>query len=329
MTSEAKLEANRRNAKKSTGPRTDAGKALARYNAVRHGVLTAAPLLPGEDAAAWDRHNAGVAASLAPAGALEEALAGRVALTLWRLGRFARAEALSTAADIAEVVLPKPPSDMDSIMPRVDRTLSAIEGAGKRVAELKVDWREALRAARSLERLPAAADGDPVRGAAAVVRAVRGTAGTCERKGARPPRDPRELAGLADGEPWTAGRLRHAIAVLAAGVGGEPGWLAGATLAALRRRARALAAEWEDARARFAGLAERVRTAPARRAAAAMLPRADRGDLMIRYESHLQKLLTTTLHELERLQALRVGRAVVPPIAVDVTVTGPALTAGD
>ena len=37
MTSEAQIEANRRNAKKSTGPRTESGKALARYNAVRQG----------------------------------------------------------------------------------------------------------------------------------------------------------------------------------------------------------------------------------------------------------------------------------------------------
>ena len=46
--------ADRRNARKSTGPRTDSGKALARTNAVRHGVLTAASVLPGEDIAAWD-----------------------------------------------------------------------------------------------------------------------------------------------------------------------------------------------------------------------------------------------------------------------------------
>ena len=43
---------------------------------------------------------------------------------------------------------------------------------------------------------------------------------------------------------------------------------------------------------------------------------------MIRYEAHLQKQLAPTLNELERLQALRAGRAVVPPLAVDVTVTG-------
>ena len=59
-----------------------------------------------------------------------------------------------------------------------------------------------------------------------------------------------------------------------------------------------------------------------------MRPTATWAEPTVRYESHLWKLLTTTLHELERLQALRVGRGVVPPLAVDVTVSGPELGAG-
>ena len=37
MTSEKKAEANRRNALKSTGPKTPEGKAAVRLNALRHG----------------------------------------------------------------------------------------------------------------------------------------------------------------------------------------------------------------------------------------------------------------------------------------------------
>ena len=40
MTSERKITANRRNAKKSTGPRTEAGRATSRHNARRHGLAT-------------------------------------------------------------------------------------------------------------------------------------------------------------------------------------------------------------------------------------------------------------------------------------------------
>jgi hypothetical protein len=38
MTSEAKIAANRRNARRSTGPRTTAGKLRFRRNALRHGL---------------------------------------------------------------------------------------------------------------------------------------------------------------------------------------------------------------------------------------------------------------------------------------------------
>ena len=49
--SPARVAANRANAQKSTGPRTEAGKARSRANAVKHGLTGAGIALPGEDAA--------------------------------------------------------------------------------------------------------------------------------------------------------------------------------------------------------------------------------------------------------------------------------------
>ena len=48
MTSEKKIEANRRNALKSTGPRTKKGKALASRNALTHALYAGRQVLPGE-----------------------------------------------------------------------------------------------------------------------------------------------------------------------------------------------------------------------------------------------------------------------------------------
>ncbi len=53
MTSKKQADANRRNARDSTGPKTPEGnpegKAIVRYNATKHGLLSRAVLLPGED----------------------------------------------------------------------------------------------------------------------------------------------------------------------------------------------------------------------------------------------------------------------------------------
>src|SRR4051812_1485794 len=46
--SAAKVAANRANAAKSTGPRTEAGRAASRVNAVKHGLRAEMVVLPGE-----------------------------------------------------------------------------------------------------------------------------------------------------------------------------------------------------------------------------------------------------------------------------------------
>ena len=48
--SEAKLQANRRNALKSCGPRTESGKSRSKLNAVKHGMRAATLVLLDEDA---------------------------------------------------------------------------------------------------------------------------------------------------------------------------------------------------------------------------------------------------------------------------------------
>jgi hypothetical protein len=48
MASEKQIEANRRNALKSSGPRTQEGKTRSRMNALRHGFASAAPVTARE-----------------------------------------------------------------------------------------------------------------------------------------------------------------------------------------------------------------------------------------------------------------------------------------
>ena len=94
MASRKQIRANRRNARKSTGPRSEAGKAASSANALSHGLTAARTVvLPEEEPEAFERLRQGVVADLAPAGALQQALAQRIAGLLWRLDRVARLEA--------------------------------------------------------------------------------------------------------------------------------------------------------------------------------------------------------------------------------------------
>ena len=94
MASRKQIRANRRNARKSTGPRSEAGKAASSANALSHGLTAARTVvLPEEEPEDFERLRQGVVADLAPAGALQEALAQRIAALLWRLDRVARLEA--------------------------------------------------------------------------------------------------------------------------------------------------------------------------------------------------------------------------------------------
>jgi hypothetical protein len=93
MTSEKKAEANRRNALKSTGPKTPEGKDAVRLNALKHGLLSQAVLLPGEDEKALRELGQSLRAELQPVGELESLLVDRIIASYWRLRRLGRVEA--------------------------------------------------------------------------------------------------------------------------------------------------------------------------------------------------------------------------------------------
>ena len=87
MSSLKQIEANRRNALKSTGPTTEEGKEHSRCNAVRHG-LTAETVIAGlEDADDYQAFENAVIADYDAQTAVERELVLRLASVLWRLRR--------------------------------------------------------------------------------------------------------------------------------------------------------------------------------------------------------------------------------------------------
>lgn len=86
-----KAESNRRNALRSTGPRTPAGKAISSRNAVRHGAYAEALAMLLEDQEDFEALRRGLVDTLGPVGPLEGNLVDRMASAWWRMDRTKRA----------------------------------------------------------------------------------------------------------------------------------------------------------------------------------------------------------------------------------------------
>src|SRR5881275_1158883 len=87
MTSYKQIEANRRNARRSTGPITTEGKLRSRRNAVRHGLTAETVIGALEDAEDYQAFEAAIIADYDAQSAVERELVLRLASILWRLRR--------------------------------------------------------------------------------------------------------------------------------------------------------------------------------------------------------------------------------------------------
>ena len=93
MTSDRKVAANRRNAQKSTGPKTPSGKSIASMNALKHGLCARKPLIPGENEAEFVRFTTEWVEELRPTGARQSMCAEQAILAAWQLRRVPQLEA--------------------------------------------------------------------------------------------------------------------------------------------------------------------------------------------------------------------------------------------
>ncbi len=92
-TATERAEINRRNAARSSGPRTPEGRSRSKMNAVKHGMTARTPVLPGEDPDAFRGRLDSWAEALAPADAVEQFLVEQAATASWKIERADRIEA--------------------------------------------------------------------------------------------------------------------------------------------------------------------------------------------------------------------------------------------
>jgi hypothetical protein len=307
-------------------------------------------VVPGlERAEDWENHRAGIFTSLAPVGALEEALAARVALCCWRLERVVRYETAVTAVGleaVAEQVRPQMPGKADAFSHALeddsDEGLTLEAALGKALRNLEEHrktvqiWEGTRRFLEQLPQLPdeAAVNSVDVEG---ILSDLSGSLPGAEdqyfdvedkdfldRLGV--PEDEHENPLSWDG--WIVGMIRQALAEMAESRRVSPEQVL-ARAAKDRRefqdegKAKALALE-----GKVRDLRRRLKVKANRLTREWILPQ----DLILqkvsRYEAHLSRQMLQALHELQRLQAVRAGVPVPAPAALDVIVEGGG-TAGD
>jgi hypothetical protein len=100
MSTESQLRANRENAQHSTGPATEAGKAVSSMNNFRHGLAGAFCVLPSEDQDEFDALVCGLKAEHKPATLTEILLVEKLAQHYWLSQRAQRLQDLTMADDL-------------------------------------------------------------------------------------------------------------------------------------------------------------------------------------------------------------------------------------
>lgn len=295
-TTPKKKRANRRNAKKSTGPRTPAGKDLVAKNGLVHGLCSLEPVVDGsESIATWKRHRQEIVSRLSPEGAVEGALAEQIALGYWRLARCARveAEAISALREQAWWRAVRMGLDCSAVHAEgVAEAFRSFEKSCCSARHLACLWDRLLEEAEA-DTPVEAGDADLLFGDAVPDRSWRKLADAFNAAFRWPPNTYAELREMLD---WWGPRIYA-----------EPGaWMLG-------KRSEAL----EDAR-RAEGRLEWIRQSAELESSLALLDSRLSGSLQ-RYETSIHRRLHRDLHEFQRIQAMRLGVADVVPKAIDLS----------
>ena len=91
-TSSKQITANQQNAQKSTGPKSDDGKAVSSRNATRHGLLSARLFLPDEKPQEFIVLYEELTTTFTPSGVMEMMLVEKIAVAIWKQRRLVAAE---------------------------------------------------------------------------------------------------------------------------------------------------------------------------------------------------------------------------------------------
>ena len=149
MATEKQIEANRRNAAKSTGPRSAEGKAASRMNALKSGVYAEAEIVAGEDPAALETMTAEYIQRFHPTTPEQRHYVDTLIRDDWRLRRLARAESQLWEYTMRHTPFFDKETPLGHVVTAADETFARLQ---RRINDVQRSYRDALR---ELERLQA------------------------------------------------------------------------------------------------------------------------------------------------------------------------------
>jgi len=278
------------------GPKTEAGKEVARWNATRHGIRSPAPVIPGlEKAEDWEEHRDGVLMSLSPEGHLELVLAERIALLSWRLHCVTRYETESIALSQEKVE--------EDLMERSQR-FGPSSSEATRPQDVRMEYEEAEKTQRLLKKVSTL----PADKHLSTEEAAHVLLTIWHRVDEKSELEELEISGIPDAlDPeslfeydvsWTVFLVREGISVFAQFADETPEEL-------LETAAEDARYEVRRTKRRLEEMERDLRDMSRER----LLPDETTLQKIARYEAHLSRGLYQAMHELEALQTKRSGGA--------------------
>ena len=285
------LAANGRNAQKSTGPKTPEGRAVSKMNALKHGILSKEVLVQGLNIKESSRELAALherfCQELNPVGPVEEMLVDQIVTAHWRLRRALRAESGEIALSVDE-------GQWNRSRPDVKMEVMRWEFSSDRVAAMQ----------------------DSAFGNSILTDWLRDVRAQVEKDG--------ELTEAAiqkfpyhDKPNWFSRELEKLRLRLSQNSNGVDEAIRKEenkkqALAYIDRELGML--RWRQTRCEKREAAEEQA-----RQAAAVLPSMEVLEKILRYETKLERQQYSAMSQLERLQRMRQGEAVPPPLTMEVS----------
>jgi hypothetical protein len=288
------LEANRQNSLKSTGPKTPAGKAAASMNAMKHGILSKEVIVRGLCIKESNRQLQAIRRQFvqhyAPVGAQEEMLVDQIVVCYWRKRRVLKAESGEIALSVGQGIWERLKVKAGQRM-RFEQAWTVHGESKLKLSTAGIDYMmEVLETTRDLVM----------------------------EKGELTEEAFEEVVKVFGYEPHG---VSLALAVMDEWHKSNP---EGLEPAILKQKFQEVVCAFiddqlETRRQHRRILKMREKMEDESHQAAAVLPSAETLDKILRYETTLDRQLRHAMHELERLQRMRKGENVPPPLMMEVT----------